>query len=164
MFKKRYTKFVWAYVSLLVIVLVAVAASSKPVSASVCEQAVQWVKNNEENLPQNLDDFLVVPVEYQRVVFAALPAETKGKMWITHLERYLTNHDDLSADQISVIKEAIGLIEQSNIYVASSDSLQQYLVALNERAVATFGEREATLIFAQLGSDSQQSTSAGVGP
>jgi hypothetical protein len=61
--------------------------------------------------------------------------------------------------QILVIKEAIDIVEHSNVYVAASDSLQLDLTTLEEEAKAAFGEREAALVLADLGSTDGRSIS-----
>ena len=120
-------------------------------SLSTCELAHQWVESHQGELPQNYEDFLKVPRAYRRTVFSALPSEIKSKIWIGHINWYLSNQKDLNDRQLVLLQEAIDFLKQPNLYAVPVDSLQnseieQSLLELEGEIRDAYGDKEAGLI------------------
>jgi hypothetical protein len=86
----------------------------------------------------------------------ALPPATQQDLWTVHLEAYLRDHSNLTADQQSVIFDcigqlALGVIEKNHADAAAARELDPGIRQLEARARVAFLPEEASTLFIRMG-------------
>jgi hypothetical protein len=76
---------------------------------STRERAAAWAADHATVLPQTLEDLAAYPLDYQRAILKALPAEQKSQLWRTQLRQLLSDRPNLSVDQRAFVEYAIDL-------------------------------------------------------
>lgn len=123
---------------------------------AACQQAQRWVESHRAELPQTYDEFSAYPVSMRRAIFRAATPEARSELWSTHLGQYLAGHSDLSAKQVSVIRQALDLATPE-LFAAVEGApgnrrqINPVLAALDKEIRAAFEPAQASEIFAILG-------------
>jgi hypothetical protein len=134
--------------SLNALVLCLGLVATPALAADDCQTVTAWVKANEGNLPTSYQDFIRQPPEYQKGIFAALSPAAKSNLWRENFSQFLAAHPELSADQVSFVKQSI--LQASPEFFAKPDhAMLEQLVA---RGAQLFEPSELSSLFAQLGS------------
>jgi len=139
------------------VLLVFLCVSASPAQEPGCRQIDQWVKEHKATLPGNYDEFVASPSLYRRAIFAALPADVQGKLWIAQLEKYRADHPELNADQLSVVQDALDLLVSPDFFAIRPGTVlwkarvSRPLSELRKSAEAAFGRDAAQAVFGQLG-------------
>jgi hypothetical protein len=153
-------RFILAILFLTCSPLCAAGATSLP-----CSQAAEWVRQHQEELPRTYESFLKSPLLYRRAILAELPAEVRSELWRAHLERYLAEHPDLDVRQSAVIRQAIHLTENPDLFSLSqtdrrwTSAVGKPLLALELATRKAFSPEEAKVILTGLaltGEDERQ--------
>jgi len=123
---------------------------------SSCGQAAAWVADHAGELPSTYDELAAYPPSLRRAIFAALPAETKSRLWREHLERWVEGHPGLEASAQAVIAEAMDLLA-SDMFAVMDDAekRQAYVDRLHgfeAKALGVMTPAELRGAFVDLGS------------
>lgn len=97
----------------------------------------------------------------RKVLYAQFSSELKAAVWRLQLETYLDQHPTLSAGQVAVVHEAIGLLDETLFTISRDDPAWANAVAgpvnaLSRRASMLFEHDVLVALFTQLG-DSEPS-------
>jgi hypothetical protein len=117
-------------------------------AADDCKTVTAWVQANEGNLPTSYQDFIHQPQEYQKGIFAALSPAARSNLWREHFSQFLAENPQLSADQVSFVKQAT-LLASPQFFAKPDYAALEQLVARGEQL---FASSELSSLFAQLGS------------
>lgn len=144
--------------------VVLVSTSGAAVGAEVnCSARQQLLSGDDEPLPRSYEDLLTYRSEVRPIVYSRLDPVQRSAVWTAHLERYITDHPELTTDQTAVLYEALDLVSDPTVFAASPtdeawDSVAGERVrSLEGRIREAFSQEVARSIFASLG-DSPEPT------
>jgi hypothetical protein len=81
------------------------------ISLTVMAQArASTLRNNVADVIMTYARIASAPAEQKRSLFFYASPSMKGDVWLMHLENFMTDHEDLTPAQRSVIFEAVGMI------------------------------------------------------
>jgi hypothetical protein len=92
------------------------------------------------------------PLESRGHLFAALPSSMKSAVWAHHLLRAVTTHPEFTAEQRSVIYDAIRLLSPA-LYETGPATVRKDLDDLTLRAQRLFSRDVVLRLFLEIGSD-----------
>lgn len=130
------------------------------------EDPYSWVEANRDHLPQAYDDFAGHSMAYRRAIYTELSPAARSQLWVDQLNRYRNAHPQLSADQITVIDQAVEVLSRESTFsreAAGGSELDQAIEQHRESAIAAFGRDEAADLFARLGGPVDDSVMRGKG-
>lgn len=118
------------------------------------QRASKWAADHESRLPQDFYEIAAFPAEYRKVIYDALPAPAKSKLWVQSLQRYRAAHPEFSEEQAMVVEQAIRLAGMAGTFLpgqpAGSDAGRP-LEHLRARAARAFANGEGYQRIASLG-------------
>jgi hypothetical protein len=142
----------------VVLVLAGVLAGSLPVLGAGGECITkQWLEQHRGTLPQSYEQFLAAPPALRHAIFDSLEPQTQSKLWVAHLQRFLSRNPGLSADQLAVVQQAIELAARPETFATARDSelwevlVGEPLAELESRVRAVFNPRQTAAILSELG-------------
>lgn len=142
---------------LLCLVLALTLGSTAPAqAASSCSIAEAWAVEHVTELPRDYDSFVELPLSHRKAVYSRLAAEERQSLWHTQWDAALSR-EDLTDDQRAVILEAIQVMTPDTFALLERKRGWRYQQALEQvraleaRALAAFGKKEAGELFAQIG-------------
>jgi len=96
-----------------------------------------------------------LPAPQARSMFRTLTVAMQGDVWLLHLDEFMVNHPELTAEQRAVIYEGIGLlasgaIEPRGLDGSATPAVQYAVGVFGERAKSVHGPQLAFLAFANL--------------
>jgi len=90
-----------AFICVLLVLLSAPVLWIVSDSSSECERRSEWLQSNRHELPVSYEELVAFPVEYRRAIMSTYDAETKLRMWRTHLDAMM------AAPETSVSERAL---------------------------------------------------------
>lgn len=145
--------------------LIALAFSAATLLAQPSQHVKQFADNDVElreavhrlavepaDVRREYEHFASEPLESRRHRFAALPSSMKSAVWVHHLLRAVTTHPEFTAEQRSVIYDALRLLSPS-MYDTHSLATDEAVHDLTMRAQLLFPRDVALAVFVEIGSD-----------
>jgi len=144
--------------------LIALAFSAVTLLAQTSQQVKQFAENDVElreaihrlaveppDVGPEYEHLASAPWESRRHLFAAFPSSMKSAVWAHHLLRAVTTHPEFTAEQRSVIYDAIRLLSPER-YDTHSAATREAVENLSMRAQLLFPRDVALAVFVDVGS------------
>lgn len=119
-----------------------------------------WVEANKDRLPQSYEQIITHATPYRSAILGALPAATRGQLWVEHTNHYRAAHHDLSEGQVEVIDRVVDIIPK---FFASRQDHRGEAQRLAETAKQAFGHEEARALLTTFGPPDSEPVAAARG-
>lgn len=106
--------------------------------------ATDWAEKHADNLPTDFATFAQHSAPYRRAMLRKFDSATKGTLWNSHFDSYISNHSELSPEKLVLIRETGKL-------ATSSETDEDKVDDLRERIEEAFDREEAMALFGQVG-------------
>ena len=120
----------------------------------------KWIPGNGDGWLPTYENMVKLQPTQQRAIFTALSAKERSRLWVTHLERYLETHEELTAAQALLLDDAIELAGHPQLFAREATDRKQgtwdlffkeLLAHLRARAEDLFTRETLGEIFGHLG-------------
>lgn len=155
----------WA-LALLSLAIVCSAAGAEAPAAGCFEWARQWVEENRDSLPADLDALQRLDAKNQRAVAIFAPPELRARLWRQHLERLLVDDQLTDAQQAALHRIVAKLdpaffapenLEASRAVLRSADELTTLFGRdLRQRVFVTLGATDPALASSAAAADEEE--------
>jgi hypothetical protein len=121
-------------------------------NAVALREAISRLAAEPPDVAREYEHLASEPFESRRHLFGLLPSSMKSAVWVHHLLRAVTTHPEFTAEQRSVIYDAIRLASPAH-YEAGPATFRKDLDDLTLRAQRLFSGDVVLRLFLEIGSD-----------
>jgi hypothetical protein len=111
------------------------------------DEIVAWVEAHRDTLPTNLAELARFPIPFRKVIATVVPHDRRLAFWREHLESFVGDNSELSAEQQSFVRETA--LSLSSIMAVPAPNPE--IVAWEARVPALFSRQQASRMFGTLG-------------
>ena len=128
---------------------------------NAAEAAIEWTASlDTEELRAAAAEIEAYPVHYRRAIMGALSPEDRSDAWRLFFENYLTQHPELTGEQVAVIRDVHALATADVFRSTMSPELKTRIGDVFAKAQKVLGATASNELFVTLGPKQMQRASA----
>ena len=109
----------------------------------------QWVEGHRDTLPSTLKELSLLPIPFRKIIVRAVSPKVRISLWRAHLATFLAPGHEWTAEQRSVLKDAMDAMPM--LVGDDPHSSRASVRALEERLRQIFTPSECFAMFGTLG-------------